>query len=171
MPNRLFNGRFHGVPATTRALGFVRSQSGSFALLVGSLVEFPGSFVVRQVRSQARSGVFCAIRYISIANESLYATIPGFRCIWRNTFGLPLRYTRHVSGSVALYATSRPSQQPKHKRSLWSALIQPTPVRGDSRSPPITAQPDRRGQFFVSPRRAVPGVARQGARMRKSDGV
>jgi len=50
--------------ATSRALGFVARGSGSLALSVGSLVEFPGSFVVRWVRSQTRRGVSCAIRAI-----------------------------------------------------------------------------------------------------------
>ena len=111
-------GPLLATPAASCQLGFVCQSSGSFVGFSGSLVDLVGSFVVSRVRSQAQRAACCAIRYISIANESLYATFLGFRCVICNERADSLRYTRHRSGSVALYATNRVAASPKHKRCL-----------------------------------------------------
>ncbi len=66
-------------PATSCQLGFRSREPGSFVGFSGSLVDLVGSFVAPRCRRGFVCPDFCAIRYITIAYESLYATFLGFR--------------------------------------------------------------------------------------------
>ena len=105
--------------ATSCQLGFPSREPGSFVGFSGSFVDSVGSFVVSRVRSQVSGADFCAIRYITIAYELIYATFLGFRCTIRNGSTVLLHYTQHRSGSVALYATLSAASVGDHKCSLW----------------------------------------------------
>ena len=105
--------------ATSCQLGLPSREPGSFVGILGSLVNSAGSFVALW---RARGFVcpdFCAIRYITITYESIYATFLGFRCTIRNGSTVLLHYTHQLSGSVAPYATLSAASVGDHKFSLW----------------------------------------------------